>query len=38
MMTITWLYALLALVLAANAVVAVEAIFKLEEPHGPGAR
>ena len=35
MMTITWVYALLALVLAANAVVAFEAIFKLEEPRGP---
>ena len=35
MMTITWVYALLALVLAANAVVAFEAIFKPEEPRGP---
>ena len=35
MMTITWVYAVLAIVLAANAVVAFEAIFRLEEPRGP---
>ena len=35
MMTITWVYALLAFVLATNAVVAIEAISKLEEPRGP---
>jgi hypothetical protein len=36
MVTITWVYALLAIVLAANAVVAVAAIAKLEEPQrGP---
>jgi hypothetical protein len=38
MMTITWVYAVLAIVLAANAVVAVLAISKLEEPHGPRPR
>jgi uncharacterized membrane protein len=38
MMTITWVYALLAFVVAANAVTAFEAISKLEEPRGPGPR
>jgi hypothetical protein len=38
MMTITWVYVLLAIALAANAVVAVSAISKIEEPHGPRPR
>jgi hypothetical protein len=38
MMTTTWVYAVLAIALAANAVVAVSAISKLEEPHGPRPR
>ena len=38
MTTITWVYALLAFVLAANAVVAFAAIARLEEPHGPRPR
>jgi hypothetical protein len=39
MATITWVYALLAIVLAANAVVAVTAISKLAEPpRGPTPR
>jgi hypothetical protein len=38
MMIITWVYAGLAIALAANAFVAFAAIAKLEEPHGPGRR
>jgi hypothetical protein len=38
MMIITWIYAALAIALAANAFVAFSAIAKLEEPHGPGRR
>ena len=38
MMIITWVYTVLAIVLAANAVVAVLAIAKLEEPHGHRSR
>jgi hypothetical protein len=38
MMNITWVYALLALVLAANAVVAFAAISKIEEPRDPRPR
>jgi hypothetical protein len=38
MMTITWVYAALAIALAANAVVAVLAISKLEEPYRPRPR
>ena len=38
MMIITWVYTVLAIVLAANAVVAVLAISKLEEPYRPRPR
>jgi hypothetical protein len=38
MMIITWVYAGLAIALAANAFVAFPAIAKLEEPHGPRPR
>jgi hypothetical protein len=35
-MTMTWVYALLAIVLAVKAVIAFEAISKLAEPHDAG--
>jgi hypothetical protein len=38
MMTIAWVYAALAITLAANAIVAVSGISKLEEPHRPRPR
>jgi hypothetical protein len=38
MMIIPWVYAALAIAMAANAFVAFAAIAKLEEPHGPRPR